>query len=470
MLFTTVQFWAAFTAFITLFALLRRMPRGLQMLYVIVASLGFFYLSNGWLMLLLPVTAVLSWVLTEWMRSATNSGTRRAILTLCITLDLLPLALFKYGSTLSDLIGEIFSSNFSIASLALPVGISFYTFQAISYSVDVYRRRFQMEVTFLEYLFYLSFFPLLLAGPITRAETFFPQIRRPQADSERLLYLGLWLVILGILKKAVVADYIAQYNDWIFTMPEVYSGYECLMGVLGFTMQIYLDFSGYSDLSIGIAAMMGIRLRENFAFPYRSRNLTEFWHRWHISLSTWFRDYLYIPLGGSRHGKPLTCVNLLLTMLAAGMWHGSTVMFVLWGGLHGAGLALHKVCQPLLRDIRDNAFTITISRLLTFGFVSLGWIIFRSPDLATVRQLLSAILTRMDLSYAKPFFMARTTWCILLIGSFLSLAIGRRTYLHIVAKFVHWPWVMKLLIFLIVVQTAIQLRTSDIQPFLYFRF
>ena len=469
MLFTTIQFWAAFIAFLLVFALLRKTKQELLMLYVIAASLGFFYLSNRWLMLLLPATALVSWVLTEWM-SGMKGGWRKCMLFLIVVLDLLPLLFFKYGHPFSELLGQMFATNFSLPSIALPIGISFYTFQAISYSVDVFRRNFTLKVTFLEYLFYLSFFPLLLAGPITRANTFFPQIRRENIVSQRLLYMGLWLVILGIVKKAIVADYIAQYNDWIFSTPDAYSGFECMMGLLGFTMQIYLDFSGYSDISIGIAAMMGIRLCENFAFPYRSRNLTEFWHRWHISLSTWFRDYLYIPLGGSRHGIFLTCCSLLVTMTAAGIWHGSTLMFLIWGALHGIGLAIHKAFQPFLRDIRDNWLTISVSRIITFSFIVLSWAFFRSPDLDTARQLFSAIFTRMDLTYAAPFFVARTTWCILLATSILSIFVGERLYRHAEAKFIHWPWLMKLLAFLVVVQMVIELHSSDIQPFLYFRF
>ena len=454
MVFTTIQFWASFIAFLFFFALLRRTKHELLQLYVILASLGFFYLSNQWLMLLLPATALVSWMLTEWM-SEMRGGWRKFMLFFIVTLDLLPLLFFKYGHPLSELLDQMLVTNFSLPSIALPIGISFYTFQAISYSVDIYRRDFDLKVTFLEYLFYLSFFPLLLAGPITRAKTFFPQIRRENPVSDRLLYLGLWLIILGIIKKAVIADYIAQYNDWIFSTPDAFSGFECLMGLLGFTMQIYLDFSGYSNISIGIAAMLGIRLCENFAFPYRSRNLTDFWHRWHISLSTWFRDYLYIPLGGNRHGIMRTCLSLFITMLAAGIWHGSTLMFLIWGALHGIGLAIHKICQPILRKIRDNCLTTSISRLLTFCFITLSWAIFRSPDLQTAQQLFSAIFTRMDLSYAEPFFMARTTWCILLASSMLSLFVGERLYRHAEAKFIYCPWIMKLLTFLLVVLSSI---------------
>lgn len=465
----TIQLWAVFIAFLFLYALLRKTKRWLLILYVTLASLAVFYLSNRWLMLLLPATAIVSWTLTEWM-SRQEGTKRKALLALIVVLDLLPLLFFKYVHPFSELLSQMLATNFSLPSIILPIGISFYTFQAISYSADVYRRDFCLKVSFLEYLFYLSFFPLLLAGPITRAKTFFPQIRRESVVSERLLYMGLWLLILGIIKKVIVADYIAQYNDWIFYMPDAYSGFECLLGLIGFTMQIYLDFSGYSDISIGIAAILGIRLRENFAFPYRSRNLTEFWHRWHISLSTWFRDYLYIPLGGNRCGKFRTCLNLFITMTVAGIWHGSTLMFLIWGALHGIGLVAHKICQPFLRDIRDNWLTISVSRLITLSFIVLCWTFFRSPDLERAQLLLSTIFTNMDLSYAAPFFAARTTWCLLLSGSILSLFIGEKLYNHAMAKFIHWPWIMKLLALLIVVQIVIELQTSDIQPFLYFRF
>lgn len=469
MAFTSIHFWAAFTLFLTLFALLRKTPQGLRMLYVIAVSLAFFYLSNGMLMVLLPATALAAWLLTRRM-SASTGGKRQCFLWLTLLMELLPLAFFKCAQPLSDIVQQMLGSNFSLASIALPIGISFYSFQMASYTIDTYRRDFRPDVSFIEFLFYVSFFPLLLAGPITRAGTFFPQIRRKDVASERLLYFGLWLITTGIAKKAIVADYIAQYNDWIFSAPDAYSGYECMMGVIGFTMQIYMDFSGYSDISIGIAALMGVRLNENFAFPYRSRNVTEFWRCWHISLSTWFRDYLYIPLGGNRHGKLRTCFNLLFTMLVAGLWHGCTPMFLIWGGIHGVALTLHKMCKPILRDIRDNAFTMSIARCMTFCFVAFSWVFFRSADLQTACRLLEAIFMRMDLAYAVPFFQARTTWCLLLLASILACFVGRKCYRRAETTFIQWPWLMKLFVFYLVVQVAIELHGSDIRPFLYFRF
>ncbi len=469
MMFTSISFWAIFVIFLMMFALLRRSTRTGMMLYVTIVSLGFFYYANGWLMQLLPLTALISWSLTKIMKQ--YSGTKRKVFLLgIILLDLVPLAYLKYASAALYCLNLLVTNNFPVMDIALPVGLSFYTFQAISYSVDVYRNKFTLDVSFLEYIFYLSFFPLLFAGPITRAETFFPQIRRQQTVSERLMYSGLWLIIMGILKKAVVADYIAQYNNWIFDSPLTYSGFENLMGLLGFSMQIYLDFSGYTDISIGMAALMGIRLRENFRFPYQSLNVTEFWHRWHISLSTWFRDYVYIPLGGNKHGKIITDINCLVTFLLVGIWHGSSVMFALWGLLHGLALVLHKSLQCLLRRIPDTWFTKPFSFLFTGIFIVCSWAVFRSPNPETLFTIFTQVFTNFKPESIAAFWSMRSTWLIMMLCCGLLLCIKERYYNRMMIKFIYSPWLMKLLAFAIAVQLAIEFSTSNITPFLYYSF
>ena len=469
MLFTSIQFWTVFIIFLMIFAVLRRSSKTGMMLYVTIVSLGFFYYANGWLMQLLPLTALISWSLTKIMRQYT--GTKRKLFLLSIILlDLVPLAYFKYADATLFWLSTLWGSNFSPHDIALPIGISFYTFQAISYSVDVYRSKFTLDVSFLEYIFYLSFFPILFAGPITRAETFFPQIRRQQTTSERLMYTGLWLIIIGILKKAVVADYIAQYNNWIFESPLTYSGFENLMGLLGFSMQIYLDFSGYSDISIGIAALMGIRLRENFRFPYQSLNVTEFWRRWHISLSTWFRDYVYIPLGGNKYGKIRTGLHCLITFLLVGIWHGSSCMFALWGLLHGLALVIHKSLQRMLCSIPDNWFTKPLSVLVTSIFIVCSWTIFRSPDIETAYALFQQIFTNFQPKSIPAFWTMRSTWLMMMVGSCLLLCIKERYYNRMMIKFIYSPWLMKLLAFACAVQLTIEFNTSNITPFLYYSF
>ncbi len=469
MLFTTIPFWAAFIAFLLVYAILRKSARWGMMLYVVACSLGFFYLANGWLMLLLPFTALVSWSMTRWMKSR-EGARRKVLLTLTILINLAPLIYYKYTNFTIEVFNEILHTNFAFLKIALPVGISFYTFQAISYVVDVYRRRFTLDVSLLEYLFYISFFPLLLAGPITRADDFFPQLRRGGGVSERLLYTGLWLVIIGLVKKAVVADYIAQYNNWVFDSPETYSGFENLMGVLGYTVQIYCDFSGYSDMSIGLAAMMGFRLKDNFRFPYQAVNLTEFWRRWHISLSTWFRDYLYIPLGGNRKGRLRTYFNSLLTMAVAGLWHGSTLMFVFWGVIHGLGLVIHKSLKGFLDHIPDILPVRMVSWMITFCYIAAAWTYFRSPDVETCGMIFSQITSDFSIVHLLPFLAARPLWTALVVGALLVHALRERTYNRLQILFVRSWWIVKLIALIIAVQLVVEFSSSNVQPFIYYQF
>lgn len=475
LLFSDISFWLIFVFFLAIYALIRRYSRTGMLLYVSAFSLLFFWLANSWLMLLLPLVAAVSWWAARILApgksaKSTENRLRKFTLGVTIVVILLPLLYFKYCNFFLSSLNELVTGNFQLLDIVLPVGISFFTFQAISYVVDVYRGRFTMDVSFLEYLFYLSFFPLLLAGPITRAETLLPQVRRHHPVSERCLYLGLWLVLHGLIKKCVIADYIAQYNDWIFSDPTSYSGFECVMGILGYSVQIYCDFSGYSDMSIGIAALLGFRLRENFAFPYRAHNPSEFWRRWHISLSTWFRDYLYIPLGGNRGGRARTYLNNIITMLVAGLWHGASWMFVIWGGIHGIGLVIHKMSLPLLRKL-PNGFAIRLlSRLLCFLFVALSWVFFRSDSVETAWQLLVHSVSDFDIAYLVPFVQVRLSWTILVLLPLLAHCISDKGFRRLQARFVCLPWWIKMLAFAITLQLILQFSTSNVQPFIYSQF
>lgn len=476
LLFTDISFWLVFVFFLAIYAFIRLRSRMGMVLYVTAYSLLFFYLANGWLMLLLPAVGLVAW----WAgRSLSDHGAgedtrhtfgQQFFLAFVILVILLPLLYFKYCNFLLSSLDTLLAGNLALLDVVLPIGISFFTFQAISYVVDVYRGRFTMRVTFVEFLCYLSFFPLLLAGPITRAETLLPQIRRPSKVSERCLYMGLWLVMLGLVKKCIIADYIAQYNDWIFSEPLAYSGLECMMGILGYAVQIYCDFSGYSDMSIGIAAMMGFRLPDNFAFPYRASSPSEFWHRWHISLSTWFRDYVYIPLGGNRCSRARTYINNIMTMLAAGLWHGSTWMFVLWGGIHAMGLVVHKVFKPWLNRLPDNYWIRGISIVFTFVFVAVAWVFFRSESITSAFQLLSRSVVDFDIAYFIPFVEARPWWCVLTLLPLLAQFVGNRRFVRLQSRFILLPWMVKLLLLLLVIQVILQFQTSNVQPFIYFQF
>ncbi len=471
MLFTSMSFYALFVVFLTIYAVLYRSSRTLMMLYVTLFSLYFFSRMNPAVSALLPLTALLSWSLVRRMNDC-KGALRKRWLWFIVAVDLLPLLYFKYANFGADLLGQLLQRNFPLSEVALPVGISFYTFQAISHAVDVYRRRLRLKMDFLEYLFYLSFFPLLLAGPITRAGSMLRQMREHAPVDPRLLYTGLWLVMMGIVKKCVVADYVAQFCNWAFEEPSLYNGVELLMAALGFSVQIYCDFSGYSDISIGLAAMMGFRLRENFCLPYQSLNISEFWRRWHISLSTWFRDYVYIPLGGNRVGRWRTCLNNFLTMLVAGLWHGSTAMFALWGALHGVALVVHKMCRELfLRRLPSGRLWVTVpSWLLLQSFLLLTWVFFRAEDMPAALLFLGRIFTEFDVACLPAFLSQRPLWVTMVLGAMLVHAVRERWFYRLQEHFILLPWWCKMVLFLLVLQTAIEFSHSEVQPFLYYKF
>ncbi len=466
MQFTTLSFYAIFIAFIILYAIIRKNTRLGMMLYVLTCSFAFCYVSNGLMIILLLATGMLSWSLTAIMSTKHNAW-RKLWLAVIVLIEIFPLAYFKYTNFGIDILNQLLETNFAPQKLILPLGISFYTFQAVSYTIDVYRNKFTLRISLLEYLFYLSFFPTIVAGPITRAGVLIPQLRRNMRTSKTLLYLGLWLLMSGIVKKAILADYIAQFTNMIFDDPTAYSGFENLLGALGYTMQIYLDFSGYSDIAIGMAAVMGFRLKDNFNFPYHATNVSEFWHRWHISLSTWFKDYLYIPLGGNRKGKFLTCLNCLITMLVAGLWHGSTWLFVIWGGIHGLGLILHKTFKPLLNKIPDNLPIKAISWLITFVYVSIAWVYFRSESIDNCHNIFTKIFTDFDIAYLPYFIKVRMLWTIIFVLSFIAAILPAKWFVRLRTLYVVSPWIVKVLLFIAVLQLAIELYTADVAPFIY---
>ena len=302
------------------------------------------------------------------------------VCSLCINLGLL--CYFKYTNFFYEMLAPLWHGQFEPLDIFLPVGISFFTFQSLSYTIDVYRRDLKPLTNLLDYVFYVSFFPQLVAGPIVRARDFIPQIRQPLFVSSEMFGQGIFFIVSGLFKKAVISDYISvNFVERIFDNPGLYSGLENLFGVYGYALQIYCDFSGYSDMAIGIALLLGFRFPLNFDSPYKSDSVTDFWHRWHISLSSWLRDYLYISLGGNRKGKIRTYINLILTMLLGGLWHGASWNFVVWGGLHGVALALHKFFRNLLgrpKQYRSRRVRKFFAVVLTFHFVCFCWIFFRN--------------------------------------------------------------------------------------------
>lgn len=466
--YTDINIEVMLVAFLAIYTLVKRASRTAMMLYVVAFNLYFAYRLNGSVMWLLPATACFNYALTQEM-ALREGRTRKLLLATVVVADLAVLAYFKYATfILNDVIGLMLRTNFSLGSIVLPVGISFYTFQGISHAVDVYRRRFTMNTTLLEYFFYLTFFPLLLAGPITRAENLIPRLRRNRQASSRMVWSGLWLIMLGLVKKNMVSDYIGQFTTWVFDAPQTFSGFENMAALLGYPVQIYFDFSGYSDMSIGAAAILGFWLPDNFRFPYRALSLTDFWRRWHISLSTWFRDYLYIPLGGNRKGTLRMYANNFITMLVAGLWHGASWMFVIWGALHGFGLCVHKFFSRQLRiTIPSTLWGNTLSWLITYVYVCLAWSFFRSQSLTQLGTMYDKITADFSWAYLSPFVYARPLWTVCLIGAMLTYLIPERTYTRLQLRFITLPWLAKFLLFIVCVQLAIEVAQEDVQPFIY---
>jgi len=463
----TFQFAVLFLFFLTFFVLLRRKSYLAMMLYVIAFNLFFAYKANGLVMLLLPVTAVANYFLVELMR---RSQRKKVILAFCIVLDLALLVYFKYTNfIIRDVLNGLFHTNFDLVELVLPIGISFYIFQAISYAVDVYRGTFTERVNIVEYLFYLTFFPLLLAGPITRAGNLIPALKENRQATSTMVWTGLFLIMLGLVKKNIIGDYLAQYNNWVFDAPSTFSGFENLMAMFGYTVQIFLDFSGYSDMSIGVASIMGFSLPDNFWFPYRALNLTDFWRRWHISLSSWFRDYLYIPLGGNRKGTFRMYLNNFIVMLVAGLWHGASVMFIIWGALHGIGLVIHKLFTRTMK-VTLPKWCDLFCWLGTYLYVTFAWAFFRSPDMTRLGEMFTKVTTDFSMDYLLPFLQTRTLWFVLMVAVMLTYLLPEKYYLKLRYTFISLPWLVKLLLFLLCLQLVVEASLSSVQPFIYTQF
>lgn len=469
LIFASGLFWALFMLFLPIFAWLRR-SKWQMMTFMITFSLFFYYKTSGWFMSMLVVTAATDWMLSHAIATSAERWKRRLCLCISLLFSLGVLAYFKYADFFMWNWDMMVQSNYQPLDLVLPIGISFYTFQSASYIIDVYRGKIKRLPSFGEYLFFLSFFPSLVAGPIVRADYFIPQIRANRHASRPEMYAGLWIVIIGVIKKALVADYLAGYCDLVFATPSAYTGFETLMGVAGYVMQIYCDFSGYSDMAIGLALIMGFRLAKNFDFPYKSRNISDFWRRWHISLSSWMRDYVYIPLGGNRKGVVRTYINNFATMMLAGLWHGAGWKFVFWGALHGLGLVVHKACRPWLDSVADTKVVKALSWCITMMFVGITFIFFRAESVHDSLLMLHNIFCDFSPEYILPFIRLRCGWVMILVLIITAHALPSRWWDEVRERFVKSPWLIKLLIFIIAVQLIIQTADNEVHPFIYFRF
>ncbi|GAA4779245.1 MBOAT family protein [Olivibacter ginsenosidimutans] len=454
-------FFVFFFAFFIILYYLFRNHYAIRRYIFCAFSLYFFYKASGYFVALVVISALVNYLLSHALYKRRAQAYRSLMLLCCIFFNLGVLFYFKYTNFFIATANQFLHTHFNTLNILLPIGISFYTFENLSYNIDVYRRDFKPAKRFSEYLLFLSFFPKLMMGPIVRAHDFVPQINKPYYLSNSAFTTGFYLIISGLIKKLIISDYITlNFVDYVFDDPLRYTGLENLFAVYGYAIVIYCDFSGYSDIAIGIAKWLGVTIPPNFMSPYQSKDITEFWRRWHISLSSWLRDYLYIPLGGNRNstiGTWLFCslffvaiffgskhllhfsnqyagilcgtifiillipgivkwkfkgvaanMNLLTTMLLGGFWHGASFNFLIWGALHGIALAIHKIWMLLtgkwMDGLKNTWVYQTLAVLLTFHFVCFCWVFFKARDYDTALVMLDKIAHKFTLNVWQGFF------------------------------------------------------------------
>ena len=463
MIFTSIEFIVFFLAVLLLRACCRTF--GAEKWVLLVASYIFY---GSWslpcLGLLFAVSAV-DYALGRAMGNTSASSTRRALLMASLVLNLGLLGFFKYTNFL-------LASGYSLLGLfglpaapphweiLLPVGISFFTFQSMSYTIDVYRKELQPCTSFRDFLLFVSFFPQLVAGPIVRAADFLPQLFTRRRATVREVESGLALFGLGAIKKAVISDQISGHVDAVFAAPGTFDAPTLILAAVGYAIQIYCDFSGYTDMAIGAARIMGYEFLANFRMPYSALSIAEFWRRWHISLSTWLRDYLYIPLGGNRGSSAQTYRNLLITMLLGGLWHGAGWNFLIWGALHGIALAIQRAWSRTF----PRRLPAPVGWVLTMAVVLIGWIFFRAQGGAAAWTYISKVVTWSGgvRSLSPQIFAAIAS---LAIAHLLSRKDGNWS-LEIIEK----SALVRTLVYAGMIFLLATLASSDSTPFIYFQF
>jgi len=413
MLFPTIEF-GLFFAFSLALVWGLNSHNALKKVVLLALSLAFYASWNWRFLLLLLASGAISYVVGLYVDAGKPRPFRGAVLALGVALDLGILAYFKY---LDFFIAQFlnlahqFGLNPSIGfvNVTLPVAISFLTFHAISYIIDVSRGRLAPSRSPVDILLYISFFPHLVAGPIVRAHEFLPQLASPRNAADFSFGENMLLILGGLFKKMVIANYLAvRFVDPVFTDPSQFSRFDLIVAVYAYAIQIYADFSAYTDIAIGVAALLGYRFPQNFNQPYRALGIGDFWRRWHMTLSMWLRDYLYIPLGGNRHGAFATARNLMLTMLLGGLWHGANWTFLIWGALHGAALIGDHAWRRSKAFARygEGPIARVLDWTLTFHFVCFAWLFFRSPSLDSASQYLSGIWIDNGAANTAPWIVA----------------------------------------------------------------
>ncbi len=558
LIFTRFYFWAFFAIVLTIYSFVyKNNNRSLRSGYIFLVSLFFYYKSSGLFFFILLFSTLTDYYIGKAIYDSNKLLIKRLLIALSLIINLSLLVYFKYAYFITTSINEMLhldlevvnymalwaneatGSHFDIDRILLPVGISFYTFQTISYSIDVYRNDVKPVNNLIDFGFYVSFFPQLVAGPIVRAAQFIPQMYQDYKLSSAEFGLALFWIMKGLVKKIFIGDYIAvNFIDRIFSAPLSYSGFENLMALFGYSLQVYMDFAGYTDVAIGVALLLGFRLPKNFNSPYKAQNVGDFWKRWHISLSTWLKDYLYIPMGGNRGGSVFTYImltiillfitlligiwwifpifygtgiiiafimqknknfakavntniNLMLTMVIGGLWHGASWQFIIWGGLNGLGLIVYKFWRKISPWENSNKRIAIVWKIaITFSFITFTRVFFRSESMEIVNGMLNQIgllipsladITNIFSNFDSVVFIQQ--WALIpeiLLGYkwvFIVMLIGfvfhwlpyslKDNYRN---WYINLNFYLKALVFAIVIFIVYQSISSEMVAFIYFQF
>lgn len=535
--FTQMSFWIFFVIVYAGFALTYK-RLFIRNLFLFLVSCFFYYKTSGLFVMLLLFSTVTDFYFGRQIDKSQDEGRRKLFVTLSVCLNLFVLSYFKYAYFFTDAYNTIFHTDhkvfnylaywgngfhskgyFSVDEIVLPVGISFYTFQTISYTVDIYRRKLKSLDSILDFGLYVTFFPQLVAGPIVRAEEFVPQLLRPTQITKEDFNRATYFIFKGLIKKMLFANFIAvEFLDRVFEMPTMYSGFTNLMALVGYSLQVYGDFAGYTDIAIGLALLMGFELPRNFNSPYKAINTGDFWKRWHISLSTWLKDYLYIPLGGNRTGSwasvtialvlvsvaligvgnpyfsliigllllggtllamkserfqhyITTNINLMLTMVLGGLWHGASWKYILWGGINGLGIVFYKLWRKLSPYEHSTHWLAHFWKVFsTFIFIVFVRLYFRGEDMERIGQFYDQLWNNMDLSSSgQVLWYFRDAFAVIVLGYTVHW-LPQSLKDKIEEAYYQSPIWVKALIMAVVSVICYQTFSNDAPAFIYFQF
>ena len=467
MLFPTLAFGVFFLfVYFTAWSLDRE--NGRRKLFLLLAS-WFFYAQWDWRFVgLLIASAVLNWGVAALIARTETSVKRKWLVALGVAVNLLILGFFKYYGFFIEQMGDLLTRvgwerDLPLLQIVLPVGISFFTFQGISYVVDVHRRTTEPAKSLLDVMLLMSFFPHLVAGPIVRASDLLPQFDRTPRLTRAMATHGLLLIVWGLFKKTVIASELSvRLVDPVFFDPTAYGALDIAAAVYGYAVQIYCDFSAYSDMAIGIAALLGYSFPRNFDQPYRANSMQQFWRRWHISLSSWLRDYLYVPLGGGKKGLVSSCVNVFITMLLGGLWHGAAWTFVAWGALHGGVQVIERLGRKAFGD--RKVIPTVLGVLITFHIVCLGWILFRAETWGL------AVAMLQGLGRFTPAMMVTPLLLTLIVGGLAMHWLPPRAIEGVAERLKTAPSLTLAVLIGIAFLLVDAVRPDGVAPFIYFQF